>query len=82
MLLKTEDLAFFAVSTDDGVKSMLWATKDKPTDIRIKYNCVCGHQGEITLPKQGVIEWKCEKCGKLIKFVTYKVEKKLKKKKK
>lgn len=81
MLPKIDDLTFFARSSENGAKSMLWATKDKPTEIHIKYKCVCGYIGETILPKQDIMIWKCEKCGKQMQFMTYKAEKKLKSKK-
>lgn len=81
MSLKIDNLSFFARSSEDGAKALLWATKDKPNEIHIKYKCSCGHIGEIVLPKQDIFTWKCEKCGKQMNFITYKARKKRKRKK-
>ncbi|NCO84843.1 MAG: hypothetical protein COW47_01645 [Candidatus Huberarchaeum crystalense] len=76
MLPKQEDLVFFARTSDKKAKSMLWATKEEPDKIQVKYKCVCGYIGKTSLPRKDIVVYVCEKCGEKIQYITYKVEKK------
>jgi len=55
MLPKQEDLVFFARTSDKKAKSMLWATKEEPDKIQVKYKCVCGYIGKTSLPRKDIV---------------------------